>query len=61
MSKLISISVLSIIIFSLFCYYKYMERIGKAKVSNVVYATIWGLIIILIGVISYESKWIKIR
>lgn len=52
MSKLIGISVLGIIIFSLFCYYKYMERIGKAKVSNIVYATIWGLILILIALVT---------
>ena len=52
MWKLVSVSVLGIIIFSLFCYYKYMERIGKAKVSNVVYATIWGLIIILIALVT---------
>lgn len=55
MDKLIGISVLGVAIFSLFCYYKYVERLGKAKVSSIVYATIWGLIIILIGIISYED------
>lgn len=52
MSKLIGISVLGIVIFSLFCYYKYVERLGEAKVSNIVYATIWGLIVILIALVT---------
>ena len=52
MIKLIAVSVLLIIIFSLFCYYKYMERIGNAKHSNIIYATIWGLIIILVAIIT---------
>ena len=52
MIKLITVSVLTIIILGLLCYYRYQERIGNAKHSNIIYATIWGLIIILVALIT---------